>query len=426
MNTCKKIISVLLSIVLIAAFVPSFAFAAGQPDKGATYYFSEDTESTSNAEEGWEWNKDTLTLILNNASIMKKGEENCSVEFKEPVDPEAYYTVEFSGTSTLQFSIKGVYDTNIRFKGAEDGVLNIIGTGLYSIYSGSILFESGTVNAKSTVWGTNSIVINGGTLNIDYSKSSDAAARGLLTHTDGKITINGGKFNFYGNFTGNNEPAAIMAQNESREGSALQAIEITGGDIVIKDCAVGIGVFFRSILVDNAKTGSITFDNVFYPFFDNCGADAGEIYIKSANFISDTLTVKDFRENIYRTSANVTVKIGKADYSEVEAALESIPNELTGVSLGNIMALIEAKNAVNYNCDCFEQAKVDEMAEKLESIVQKILDEVPEEPEEPSDPADPPAEDPGDEEVSWFVKLIRAIAGFFKTVFNFIFGWIGK
>ena len=179
MNTCKKIISVLLSIVLIAAFVPSFAFAAGQPDKGATYYFSEDTESTSNAEEGWEWNKDTLTLILNNASIMKKGEENCSVEFKEPVDPEAYYTVEFSGTSTLQFSIKGVYDTNIRFKGAEDGVLNIIGTGLYSIYSGSILFESGTVNAKSTVWGTNSIVINGGTLNIDYSKSSDAAARGL-------------------------------------------------------------------------------------------------------------------------------------------------------------------------------------------------------------------------------------------------------
>ena len=90
------------------------------------------------------------------------------------------------------------------------------------------------------------------------------------------------------------------------------------------------------------------------------------------------------------------------------------------------MALIEAKNAVNYNCDCFEQAKVDEMAEKLESIVQKILDEVPEEPEEPSDPADPPAEDPGDEEVSWFAKLIRAIAGFFKTVFNFIFGWIGK
>lgn len=414
MNTYKKILAVILSVILITAFVPSFAFAANEE---ATLLFNESTASTVNEEDGWEWIQESLTLKFNNASVSEH------IEFEEPIDPQAYYTVEFYGTSTLDFAVKGNYDTNITFKGAEDAVLNVGGSSYGSIYGGNIVFESGTINLISFVWGVDSIVINGGTLNIDHSDSKESAARGLLTHSDGTVIINGGKYNFYGNFNGSNEPAAIMVQNESMENSGVQGIKILGGDIYIKDACVGIGTFYRSILVDNGSTGSITFDNVYFPFFDNCGAQTAEILIESANFISEAHDTDDFRSGIYRISQNVTVRIGDADYTRVEAALASIPNELTGVSLGNIMALIEAKNAINYNLDCFEQEKVDEMADKLESVVQKILDEVP---EEPSDPVDPPSDEPGDEEVSWFVKLIRAIGNIFKTVFSFLFGWIGK
>lgn len=433
MKTLKKFLSVVLSVMMVAAFVPMISASAltgrffvleGEQYhySGAPLVFDENTPDTINEEQKWAWDQETLTLTLNGVNLTHGNLSGC-IEFKNPADPATVYTINFKGTNTLSRNIIGNYNTNFIFKGEEDAVLNINDPDMMCIYGSEITFESGTVNLKSLVWGDKKITLNGGTLNIDTRDDSSAKIRGLVTLSDGLIEINGGAYNFYSIITSSNEPAAIYVNNEDRENCTDYGIKINGGDIYLENC-IGIAALYKSVYVDNYGKGSIEFKDVPIAFLVNCGANAGEFYIKSVDMTANNVdTPSDIIDKLSKVHNNVTKKIGDADYTRVDAALESIPNELTGVSLGNIMALIEAKNAVNYNLDCFEQAKVDEMAEKLEKVVAKILDEVP---EEPSDPVDPPAEDPGDEEVSWFVKLIRAIAGIFKTVFNFLFGWIGK
>lgn len=425
MRNLRKILAVILSVMMVMAFVPAFsANAESEGYRGSYLVFSESTPSTVNEEQKWEWVQETLTLKLNGVDLKPDGEQNVCIDFEEPIDPNAVYTVEFYGENKVLKSIEGNYDTNITFKGAEDAVLTVVDEGLSAIYGANIIVESGTINLDTMIWAHRSFVLNGGTVNIDTSWDSADAPRGIMTFSDGEIVFNGGKYNFYGNFNGKNQPVAILVQNESMEDCAVQAIKINGGDIYIKDAYIGIGSLFRSVLIDNAGKGTITFEDVGVGIFLNSGKYASELYIKSADIVSNTVPADKISTDIYTTTVNVTVRIGEADYSRVEAALNSIPNELTGVSLGNTMALIEAKNSVVYGLSCFEQEKVDAMADKLEKIVQKILDEVPEEPEEPEDPADPPSDEP--EEPNWFIRLIRAIVNAFKTVFSFLFGWIFK
>lgn len=438
MNRSKKILAVMLSALMLVSVITVFASAtetAVTPRLGELL-INESTDSVVNEAEGWEWNKETLTLTLNGVDFRKGSESGgYCIEFEELIDPDANYTVVFNGENTLNSwnsGIHGNWDTNITFRGAEDGVLNIVGYCLNNaIYGGHLVFESGTINLEGQIWGDDSVVVNGGTINIDTTNtpSDNGNDNGIITIT-GEIEINGGTYNFTTNPNGGN--MALLAQNEDMTDSDLEYIRINGGDLTIENAYYGIGSLYRSVLINNGKNGSITFKNCRYYFY----ANHGDINIKSAKFIHDEgLTQEQIDAKLALLYNEANVNIADADYSRIDAALDAIPDDFRGASLKNILELIDARNSVVYGLNCFEQDKVDGYAEALEAVVAKILAEVPEEepPVEDNPPAEdnppvednPPADDEPVEEDNWFVRILKAIVNFFKTIFDFLFGWIG-
>lgn len=87
------------------------------------------------------------------------------------------------------------------------------------------------------------------------------------------------------------------------------------------------------------------------------------------------------------------LKYKPADYSKVDAAIKSIPSDLSIYTDESVKAVTDAKNAVKGDLDITKQSEVDAMAKAITDAVAK-LEKKPEDPK----PVDPKPEDPKPED----------------------------
>ena len=194
----KKIIGILMTILMVVMTIPISIAAETRVIRTSRLSVSENMEPSSNAAEGWSWDKETKTLTLDNVNIVTE-------------DSTALYIGAISIRIVLkgQNVIKSIYDSSIHKRYNRYGKAEVDSThGIYSL-GGNIVFEGdGSLTAMggtssqssygicSIYFDAGDITINNASINAIGGNSTSFSSEGLhaadLTINGGTLTASGG------------------------------------------------------------------------------------------------------------------------------------------------------------------------------------------------------------------------------------------
>lgn len=392
-----KTLSVILAVVLMFSANAVFVFADNEKATRTEMLDLNDPQfetDCENAEEGWSWDAETNTLTLNGFHLDMSGKEDDGINLKENVSVTIKTIGENSITSDNRFSqnISRHFSGGVIFTG--DGVLNLYKNGVSGLIDvGGMTLESGTINAVGAdIWSLGQITINGGTLNIDTLDYEGCDGLYVLDN----VVINGGKVDIKANRT------AIFVDGTSDYDSLKsdRGLIIKGGDVSLYGGVTATWVGYdetceRETIIDT--DGTVTIHGSEQGFGMYCGG--GSIEVKRGKINNpDNLEL----DMLFYLPDGEAIIHG-ADYSKVDAAIAKIPKKLSDYTEESAAAVQAAVNAVERDLSVLEQEKVDKFASDIEAALENL-----------------------EEDLCWLVKVFRAIVNFFKTVFNFLFGWIVK
>ncbi len=194
-------------------------------------------------EEGWSWNNDTKTLVLDGVTIEitdeNTGRPNECIRFYKKDD----ITIIFKGKNNLiadrgyalygqSLSGSGNNGT-LTLKGDENAVLNlsykrytVVGggtnNGMTMGHPANLVMESGTVNSKGTIMIDYIFAMNGGSFNVDgWDIDSDNAGIYVID----QVKVNGGNLNV------KSKNVAIRVPGTKSESDLADGVIINNGNV---------------------------------------------------------------------------------------------------------------------------------------------------------------------------------------------------
>ncbi len=406
----KKMLAIIMSVCILFSLASLSASAAGTATRTQTLNLNdaEFAQDQANEAEGWSWDADTLTLTLDGANF-DTGTADCIV-----IVADKTITVNMQGESTLSsegngkaFS-RGYKSGKVVFEG--EGTLNVNYSGVYaSMDIGSFEMKSGTVNINGgAVYLLNALTISGGNLNLDTVGSMASTGQGQ----DGFYILGAGCDITGGNVDIRAERIGIFVQGDHDYDSVRsdRGLVITGGDVTLYGgmCATWIGYMYaRETVIDT--TGTVTIE----------GSESGlglytakgSIEVKKGTINNpDNLEV----DKLFRIPDS-KVRLHAADYSAVDAALATVPADLSVYTEESAAAVQAAVDAVEKELTVLDQAKVDEYAKAIEDAVAALEENTPDSKIKEffenlfnSDCA----------VLNWLKRVVEIIVAFFTGLFN--------
>lgn len=408
-----KFISVALSVLIVLSSLSIIAFADGTVKRTETLDLNAEgfDVDCSNEAEGWSWDADTQTLTLNNVNFDTEGNDAIIIAKK------GVTTIIMVGESTIATKDDGLAVSRGYFEGAVvfkgDGVLNVEYEGdVGSMDVGSFTLESGTLNISGgAVFILNTVIISGGTLNFDTSGCMSSNGQGF----DGFYILNGGAEILGGvvNIYAERFAFFVVGVGDYDSINTDKGLVIKGGDVTLcgEMAASWVGyIDNRETVIET--TGTVTIKSGRDGIGLYCGK--GSIDIRGG-IINNPDGLET--EMLFRIPGG-SAKIAKADYSAVDAAISKIPADLSVFTNESVAAVQEAVNAVDRELNVLDQRKVNDYAAAIEATVDAL-----EEMTLPQKIAEFfnnlfNADGETDSEC-WLVKIFKAIAGFFATLYKF-------
>lgn len=389
----RKIVSILLAVSVILSFSSVFTYAADTERVTRTSTLKIDLydEDISNEAEGWSWSKETRTLTLDNVNFETVNEPCLLVR--------AGINIQLVGDNTF------TADLGDSGYAAIDSV-EVSAGGYRYLNNPEFLGDKLTVNAGNGCAvncgdmynRADSLIINGyikcrnfvaweGNTEVNATRTDEGycikASERIALRDSGNVVLKPG-----------NNAAMIVEETISKVGftEGLQILDSASLTVHGGTSASDMGATGRADTTIDTD-GTITLVDCPAGFVQRTGRF--EYY--SGKIISDL-----DRNSIIKldTDSANAVKVGPADYASVRAAIKSIPENLGDYTEESVAVLQSAVDSVVYDLDVFEQDKVDGYAAAIEEAVESL------------------------EELSWFIRLFRAIGNFFTNIFNKIFGWI--
>lgn len=419
----KKFLAVFIAALLLVCTVPFSASAAGTVTRTESLDLRkpEFRADRSNADEGWSWDFETLTLTLDNVHFDSNDLPAIylyedSMDYGQSADTT---TIVLIGENLLESACAvqggGVIDgqpANLRIKG--DGKLTVDSECRYGLMTVSSLYiDSGEVSLlHGQTWILGTFEMNGGKLTVNATETNESHSQGadglyILDH----CVINGGTLDL----TAERSPITVVGNSVNNTGTTKGLI-IKGGDITLRGGKSWIGAWVgatydRDIVIET--TGTITVEN-----------SAMGLYCAKGTIYYNKGVINNPQElsfaNLLR-NPNGEVVLGKADYSALDAFLSKVPENLDDYTPESVEALQAAIDAVDYELNLLDQAKVDEYVQAIEAALEGL--------EENSffSKIEKFFEnlfngEGGCPVLDWLKRVIDIILAFFSGIFNGIFG----
>ena len=353
-----------------------------------------DHETANNLEdEGWSWNKETQTLILENVNIETSNLDPC-IEL-----PGGNVTIEFEGNNTLKAQ-KGTVllsnnKTNLTIQSSNSGVLNLeisepetntndtnglanIGATILTAYNLDI--KSGTINSRGNFLADGIVTISGGNVNINIEDmtygSSDIAVEGIYSLR--QVNITGGNVDIKA------KSAAIVVDGVTGETDYPDGVIISGGNVSLITQSPSL----PAVYVGNMQTKNIIINGGDITLGGGYGLYTADGVIIINRF--DSLNTDKVINEVFRVStANENNKIiyADADYSKVDDAITRA-NSLDKTNYKNFNLVEEAIAAVVRGKNVLEQSEVDAMALNINNAIANLIsnEAQPQEPDNTDNP----------------------------------------
>jgi hypothetical protein len=239
-----------------------------------------------------------------------------------------------------------------------------------------------------------------------------------ISEDEGKLSVDAIGFNlsyqWYGSIDGTTENSVIL-EGEDKEELLLENTEKYKGFYCI--VSGEDGEFITSV---TSNVALIKYNSADYTEYYAAIASVPEILSiyteESVAKLQDVLSVDvsgklSYEQNIVdeQTKAILNaiseLELKSADYSQLDKALETIPDDLSIYTPESVEALESIIDGIDYSLDITQQDKVDEYAEQIKQAVKNL------------------------EEECWLVRLFRIIVPFFKNIILSLencvlgFGW---
>ena len=366
---CKKrtrLLVVLLAVITAISLLPTAAFAAeGAPTRTQLLDLSKLTETTDMLDaEGWKWEPNEaggiLTLrdcyIQTASASLLKFPTGSSVEIVLEGDNILETTSTTFGAMIYDASASNSWNLVIR-EGAAGGGLRILRADTsktesnpYGIGGNSITIQSGDIYANTDFCIIKSdFTMTGGSLTIDIANATDG--NGIYTD-EGNISISGGTVDIQAGQVGMYIPGI--------SGDGEQTISITGGDVAVKSGLAGL--YAKNIRIQS--TGSVDIQGETAALY--CSQDGGSLEILKAKSLTLSGKYAYLPEDSTETK---TVVVGEADYSAVDAAIASIPEDLSSYTDASVTTLNTALESVIRGKSVLEQDIVEGYAQAISEAV---------------------------------------------------------
>lgn len=225
-------------------------------------------KTTSNDAEGWSWNKETKTLILNNVTIETKDlyalrADSATIVLEgNSTIKSTYYDVKSGSASTGAKTTAGIYTFSgtLTFEGT--GSLTVIGGtskgGSYGIsaYDGQVIVNSGNLTAiggESTVFATsgiraNRLTVNDGTVVASGGRGNgklDGGSYGAIVHNN--LNVNGGTLQLSSGTVG---AGALSGSLAGLHGNSSCKINLSSNMAVSDPSGTAVGLYRKNSTID--------------------------------------------------------------------------------------------------------------------------------------------------------------------------------
>lgn len=225
-------------------------------------------KTTSNDAEGWSWNKETKTLILNNVTIETKDlyalrADSATIVLEgNSTIKSTYYDVKSGSASTGAKTTAGIYTFSgtLTFEGT--GSLTVIGGtskgGSYGIsaYDGQVIVNSGNLTAiggESTVFATsgiraNRLTVNDGTVVASGGRGNgklDGGSYGAIVHNN--LNVNGGTLQLSSGTVG---AGALSGSLAGLHGNSSCKINLRSNMAVSDPSGTAVGLYRKNSTID--------------------------------------------------------------------------------------------------------------------------------------------------------------------------------
>lgn len=225
-------------------------------------------KTTSNDAEGWSWNKETKTLILNNVTIETKDlyalrADSATIVLEgNSTIKSTYYDVKSGSASTGAKTTAGIYTFSgtLTFEGT--GSLTVIGGtskgGSYGIsaYDGQVIVNSGNLTAiggESTVFATsgiraNRLTVNDGTVVASGGRGNgklDGGSYGAIVHNN--LNVNGGALQLSSGTVG---AGALSGSLAGLHGNSSCKINLSSNMAVSDPSGTAVGLYRKNSTID--------------------------------------------------------------------------------------------------------------------------------------------------------------------------------
>ena len=241
----KKLLTIFICLVMITGLLPTVAFAEENYDLYVNgEQFTSEKLSIACGEGTADYDPNTKTLTLNNATITNGGKSDESPKYGIRVDGDTDLTIKLSGTNIITLDSGG----GIFADGSSDNY-NIIGDGkltidvkwdaLYTLNGNISISEGAELDIKSAE-GCGITSYNKGNISIDsakvtvFSYYSAANAKELEVKNNSEVVLNSSEDNFNAAYMGDEHGAGKIEIINSRvEATSYYSALYTEGNLTV-------------------------------------------------------------------------------------------------------------------------------------------------------------------------------------------------